>query len=199
MEYPIFDVPTRPLDIESIYPIGSVIFRSSPLADKTEWTEVDLFDSHFYVEWEGMLWELIVSIKPSDLEDPTSSWVDFHSDVHSVRNVRLQYSRTPEELSRGVCTAKMVIDNQSTSTFNLDTFTGENSHKLTTSEMPNHNHPIRNNIEYNSSHGWEAAFDYTAMEHGRSWAGLYSESVGGDQAHNNKELGYNLFMYKRIA
>ena len=185
MQYPFFDFPfyhpEPDIDFKRIYPIGSIIFRSSPLANKTEWTDVNLFDSHFYVDWEDMTWELIVSIRPSDLEDPTTAWGDFHSEVHSVRNVRLQYTRTQAQLARGVCTATMVIDDQNQGTFNLNTFTGANTHKHA---LGNTGHARLALIGNGQIHIDEVGTD--------NWNSDYTMSTGGSGVYTSNTTRYGV-------
>ena len=133
MQYPFFDFPfyhpTPDIDLKRIYPIGSIIFRSSPLADKVEWTNVSKDDPHFYVEWEDMTWELIVD------PIPLSDFYLSYTQVHSIRNCRLRLTATEGQIRNRLFNGKMVIDGQDVGTFQLDTFTGENSHRLIEEEL----------------------------------------------------------------
>ena len=190
MSYPIFsfDFSSSTIDLKQVYPIGSILLRSSPLADKVEWTNVNKADPHFLVDWEGMTWELIVDSIPSR---------DFYlayTQVHSIRNCRLRLTATEGQIRQGVLNGRMIIDNQDIGTFQLDTFTGENSHKLTEAEMPKHLHNTRSW----ASNGGDTAFQIT-WNAGNFYYACNTEYAGGDQPHNNKEYAYNLFMYKRIA
>lgn len=78
---------------------------------------------------------------------------------------------------------------------------GEVSHKLTTSEMPKHAHPIR----YGSwgSSGSDTyrtvrlPYNQAQVKIGEDSQGM--EEVGGDGAHNNMPPYYVVYMWKRTA
>lgn len=206
MQYPIFDFPfyhsTRPIDIESIYPIGSIIFRSSPLADKVEWTDVSRDDPHFPVEWKGMTWELIVD------PIPTSNFYLAYTQVHSIRNCRLRLTATEGQIRNRLFNGKMLIDEQDIGSFQLDTFTGENthSHQLSRNGWADMSLHGSGYVRYNER--WLNDLEsYTATFRVNGNSGVYENfgdnwgCVLGGKTDNGstKEYAYNLFMYKRIA
>lgn len=76
---------------------------------------------------------------------------------------------------------------------------GEVTHKLSVSEMPNHQHRI---IAYSGSGNDYSNIDaslsfeyYTSM---KGWGG-YTESTGGSQAHNNMPPYLVVYMWKRVS
>ena len=180
--------------IKRIYPIGSIIFTSQPLGNKTEWTDIP-DNGELTVEWEGMIWRLIVDNRPPAM------YTSFNTNVFTVRNCFVKYTR---ESNQDPWTARIFYDaypeEYPPPSSNIVPFTGANTHRLTTEEMPYHNHGIVNNAGGSSS---QTGYWFT-WTYGQNtpYAGMGTEFTGGQngvtQSHNNKEEGYNCFFYERI-
>lgn len=71
---------------------------------------------------------------------------------------------------------------------------GEATHKLTTNEMPSHNHSITTSQVGSGGDGW-----YTAHIHANNNGTTYTNNTGSGQAHNNMPPYLVVYMWKRTA
>lgn len=87
---------------------------------------------------------------------------------------------------------------------------GEKTHKLTTNEIPKHNHTPRlyHNQNYNNRKLpaavvyslWSTAMKYADTEINGNWGiGGFTDDVGNDVPHNNLQPYITCYMWKRIA
>ena len=187
--------------IKRIYPIGSIIFTSQPLGNKTEWTDIP-DNGELTVEWEGMIWRLIVDNRPPAM------YTSFNTNVFTVRNCFVKYTR---ESNQDPWTARIFYDaypeEYPPPSSNIVPFTGANTHRLITDEMPYHTHAqIARGVNsgassetqwgnYPISIAQDKKSNYNVSELSNGYAGGLN---GTTQPHNNKEEGYNCFFYERI-
>lgn len=79
---------------------------------------------------------------------------------------------------------------------------GEDSHKLTISEMPKHHHGLKRNVPYglpyNNTSG-AACGAGGGVYYGESYSPFTIQDTGGDGAHENRQPYITVYMYKRIA
>lgn len=73
---------------------------------------------------------------------------------------------------------------------------GEKTHILSISEMPSHNHPIKNaNVG-----GGVTTYNTVKAEDKRGWAGnIYTDNTGGGKAHNNLQPYITVYMWRRVS
>ena len=185
MQYPIFDFPFyhEDIDLKRIYPIGSIIIRSSPLADKVEWDydEIDPNDKILKVEWEGMTWKYITNWQ--------STAAEYYSDEFILRQNIAYLHHHPAPLTNKY-NAEILTN---------DTFNGENKHLLTVNEMPSHNHGVYYRGWLNCDNGSSKQCLARDWISGDQRTYMVCENKGGGQKHNNQELGKRVYIYERIA
>ena len=169
--------------IKRIYPIGSIIFTSQPLGNKTEWTDIP-DNGELTVEWEGMIWRLIVDNRPPAM------YTSFNTNVFTVRNCFVKYTR---ESNQDPWTARIFYDaypeEYPPPSSNIVPFTGANTHRLITDEMPSHRHGVwlynDGSTSYHSQTQPRVSYAYYNQNYSTVNFGG-ADPTGGDQPHNNK-------------
>lgn len=73
---------------------------------------------------------------------------------------------------------------------------GEKTHILSISEMPSHNHPIKND----NVGGGVTTYNTAKAGDKRGWAGnIYTDNSGGGKAHNNLQPYITVYMWRRVS
>lgn len=75
---------------------------------------------------------------------------------------------------------------------------GENTHTLTVSEMPNHQHDVHYR-EHNSTSGMSGWSARTVNELYQYELHGYTSNVGGGQPHNNMPAYQSMYAWRRVA
>ena len=193
--YPVYPHPPE-ITLKDIYPIGYILILDSPLngVDTWEFVETEIQqDVKLIVEWQGMKWEYINDVKLHNQ----------HGRLERIGNaIYLQQQgidcvNTQPETPFQRSTWDVSIRNQpDTGTDSQAGFNGENTHLLTTAEMPAHSHELKlrcsaasdgNVTEWTPYVGYDVPGGITS-----------TESAGGDQPHNNMPRSKQVYMYKRI-
>ena len=79
---------------------------------------------------------------------------------------------------------------------------GEETHQLTVSEMPSHQHRFGVGITGDVSDylgGSEAAYGIEPGDTTKTGSNYYTNSIGGDAAHNNMPPYLSVYIWKRTA
>lgn len=75
---------------------------------------------------------------------------------------------------------------------------GEKKHTLTVAEMPRHQHNIGNGNDGGVSVDWTNYFVQQSIQKGW-WSNIYTNWAGGNQAHNNLQPYFCVYIWCRTA
>lgn len=137
----------------------------------------------------------------SDITDLIDSTEDFFKSVYPVGSIYISTSNNNPANLFGFGVWMQIKDTfllAAGDKYQAGSTGGEESHVLSESEMPIHNHTFSNEVITNGTNGTETISNNT-------WFGAYkaivlnnTEASGGGQAHNNMPPYFTVFMYERI-
>ena len=95
------------------------------------------------------------------------------------------------------------VDTSQTEFDTVEETGGEKTHTLTVSEMPDHNHPFSEDLEYlgftNDTRIVQGGDTYLDVLRSNGHFGTATWGAGGDQPHNNLQPYITCYMWKRTA
>lgn len=115
----------------------------------------------------------------------------------SVINPQVLFGGTWQRIANGKCLVGVDVNDNDFST--VKKTGGEKTHKLTVDEMPNHQHRLTiNRDDGGGNQTWGGLSGYAKVS-GVVLGTAGSTEVGGDQAHNNLQPYYTVYIWERTA